>query len=152
MHFRVDSVLIMVDTVLMTTTQRKRLHSPHQPVGRWIRVDKRLAVYLRDGFRCLCCDRDLHGADPREVTLDHVVPVCQGGSNEEGNVYTCCLSCNSARADKSLAKYLGAPGMKRIRRHTSRDLARYRKLAKAILDGTVGLAATVKRTRKEVSK
>lgn len=134
----------------LTVTERKRLRSPHQPVGRWIRVDKRLAIYLRDGFRCLLCDRDLHGASPRDVTLDHVTPVCQGGSNNEDNVYTCCLSCNSARADRALAKFVGAPGMARVRRHLRRDLKRYRTLAKSILDGTIGLAKAVKTERKVV--
>jgi len=117
----------------MTITERKRLRSPSQPVGRWIRPEKRLAIYLRDGFRCLLCDRDLHGADPREITLDHAIPRCTGGGNGESNVYTCCLSCNSSRADKPLARFVGAPGMKRVRRHLARSLARYRALAVALM-------------------
>lgn len=118
----------------MTVTERKRARSPSQPVGRWIRPAKRLAIYLRDGFRCLLCDRDLHGADPRDITLDHVVPRCRGGGNGEGNVYTCCLSCNSSRADKSLRAHAGAPGVAHVRRHTRRKLARYRTMASALLD------------------
>lgn len=125
-------------TAPMTTTERKRLRSPHQPVGRWIRADKRLAIYLRDGFRCLCCGRDLHGADPRDVTLDHIVPVSKGGSNMESNVYTCCRSCNSSRAAKTLRAFIGAPGVANVRRYVRRALKRYLVLARGLMAGTCG--------------
>jgi len=124
------------DAKPLTVTERKRLHSPDQPVGRWIRPEKRLAIYLRDGFRCLLCDRDLHGAAPRDVTLDHVICRTDGGSNEASNLYTCCLSCNSARSSRPLGKYVGAPGMKRIRRHLARDLKRFVVMAKALVSET----------------
>lgn len=117
----------------MTVTERKRARSPSQPVGRWIRPEKRLAIYLRDGFRCLLCDRDLHGADPRDITLDHVVCRAAGGGNGEGNVYTCCLACNSARSDRRLSAYAGPSGVAHVRRHTRRALGRYRALAGALL-------------------
>lgn len=48
----------------MTTTEKKRSRSKFQPVGRWIRVDLRLAIYIRDSFRCCYCQRDLRDADP----------------------------------------------------------------------------------------
>ncbi len=54
------------------STAAERAHSRHQPTGCWCRQDKRLAIYLRDGFRCLYCLADLHGADPTDITLDHV--------------------------------------------------------------------------------
>ena len=40
--------------------------------GVCIRADLRLAIYLRDSFRCVYCCADLHGAAPSDVTLDHV--------------------------------------------------------------------------------
>lgn len=119
----------------MTVTQRKRLSSPHQPVGRWIRVDKRLAIYLRDGFTCLVCGTDLHGADAAVVTLDHVKPQSKGGSNAETNLFTCCRSCNSARGAKPLAKFAPPASVIRIARNRRRSLRRFRILAKAILAG-----------------
>lgn len=109
--------------------------SQHQPVGRWIRPDKRLAIYLRDHFVCGICGDDLHDAPPADVTLDHVVPRSRGGSNHESNLYTCCRSCNSARGEQRLAAVADAEAIKRIRRVRRRSLTRYRKLAKAILEG-----------------
>ena len=113
----------------MTVTQRKRKHSPHQPVGRWIRVDKRLAIYLRDQFTCHLCKKDLHGANPRDITLDHYVPKAEGGSNDESNVFTCCAMCNSTRQTTPLK----AVQRKRVTLVLKTDLASYRALAKALM-------------------
>lgn len=117
----------------MNVTERKRKHSPHQPVGRWIRVDKRLAIYLRDGFTCLLCGKYLHGADPRDVTLDHVKARIAGGTNVERNLFTCCRSCNSARQHKRLCAFASPTALKIIRRNVRRDLKRYLALARELI-------------------
>lgn len=122
----------------MTTTERKKLNSPHQPTGRWIRSEKRLAIYLRDSFRCVYCCADLHGADPRDVTLDHLAAKADGGSNHESNLVTACRSCNCSRQDKPLARFAGPETRKDIRRLTARKLARYVTLAKALIAGEAG--------------
>jgi len=120
----------------MTNGERKRARSPHQPAGQWIRSDKRLAIYLRDDFRCLYCLADLRDADPGDVTLDHVKPKADGGSNSERNLVTACRSCNCARQDTPVTRFAGPEAIKHIRRNTRRSLKRYRKMAKAILDGS----------------
>jgi hypothetical protein len=122
----------------MTITELKRKNSPHQPVGRWIRVEKRLAIYLRDGFRCVYCMTDLHGADPRDVALDHLTPKADGGTNDATNLVTACRSCNSRRQDMSVRRFCGPETRRDIRRLTARSLKKYLILAKAILAGEVG--------------
>lgn len=102
--------------------------------GGWIRKNKRLAIYLRDGFRCVYCLEDLHGSDPFDITLDHVKCVSDGGSNDASNLITCCRHCNCSRQDTPLARWCGVETRKHIRRNTRRKLARYLKLAAAILD------------------
>lgn len=67
----------------------------------WCRDSTRLAVYLRDGLRCLWC----HGAG--ELTLDHFLPRSRGGSNAPDNLVTSCKPCNDAR--KALAAMDFAP-------------------------------------------
>lgn len=132
----------------MNATQRKLKSSPHQPVGRWIRVEKRLAIYLRDRFTCIYCLKDLHGADPSDVTLDHVVAKSDGGSNSEANLVTACRACNCARQDKPLARFAGREARKQVRRNTARKLLPYLTLAKAIYAGTVGLEQALEQTGK----
>lgn len=63
--------------------------------SKWIRRNKRLAIYLRDGFACVYCGAGVE--DAAKLTLDHVLPCELGGSNEGTNLVTCCLSCNSAK-------------------------------------------------------
>lgn len=81
----------------LTVTQRKRLNSPHQAVGRWIKPKRRLAIYLRDGFECVLCGADLSNISAYDRTLDHHVPRASGGGNESTNLYTCCRTCNQPR-------------------------------------------------------
>ena len=107
----------------------------HQASGQWIRTDKRLAIYLRDRFSCLYCLRDMHDADPSDITLDHIVCQSDGGSNDETNRVTCCRTCNCSRQDKPLARFAGRETREHIRRNLHRKLTKYRRLAKAILAG-----------------
>lgn len=102
----------------------------------WIRRDKRLAIYLRDGLRCAYC------LSPDNLTVDHVIPRHAGGTNHESNLVTACVSCNSAKAGRSVRAYfalLRKQGVStdiiglRVRHRKRRDLAPHRKQAKAIL-------------------
>lgn len=61
---------------------------------------RRLAVNIRDGFRCGYCQKNLATLRPRQMTLDHLVPRSKGGGHHLSNLVTCCLSCNSRKQDK----------------------------------------------------
>jgi 5-methylcytosine-specific restriction endonuclease McrA len=106
--------------------------------GVTIRKDKRLAIYLRDGFCCVYCLRDLHGVAPFDITLDHVKAHADGGSNSETNLVTACRACNCERQDKPLGRFAGPETRKHIRRNTRRSLRRYRIMAKALIAGRTG--------------
>jgi len=117
--------------------------SKYQAAGQWIRGDKRLAIYLRDRFTCLYCLRDLHDADPADITLDHIHCLSDGGSNHESNLVTACRGCNCSRQDKPLARFAGPETRAHIRRNTRRSLKRYRQLAKALIAGECGFEETL---------
>ena len=34
---------------------------------------------------------------PRELTMDHIVPVARGGRSTKGNVAPCCKECNNRK-------------------------------------------------------
>ena len=63
--------------------------------SKWIRPEKRLAIYHRDGHCCVYCGCEDH------LSLDHLQPRELGGGHEAANLVTCCVSCNSARQDSS---------------------------------------------------
>lgn len=102
----------------------------------WIRKVRRLSILLRDGFVCCYCGCDLRSASPAEVTLDHLLPRCHGGGNENENLVTACRSCNSSRGDKPWMEYATRGAIDRIRRlrHSPTNPT----LAKAIISGEVG--------------
>jgi 5-methylcytosine-specific restriction endonuclease McrA len=58
----------------------------------WLRQDKRLAIYIRDGFQCLYCQSG------HWLSLDHLKPTSKGGGNESENLVTSCMSCNGKRS------------------------------------------------------
>ena len=72
----------------------------------WIRQEKRLAIYLRDGLSCAYCgDSVENGA---KLSLDHLTPHSDGGSNREDNLVTCCCRCNSSRGNRPLKTWCKA--------------------------------------------
>lgn len=102
-----------------------------QPQGRWIRVEKRLAIYIRDGFSCAYCGQSLKSAAPADVTLDHLLPRSAGGSNDATNLVTACRSCNSSRQDRPWVDY--ATGGARDRIEQLRNAPLNIALAKALI-------------------
>jgi len=55
---------------------------------------KRTRVMERDQYRCVECGTHL------ALTIDHIVPLVQGGSSDEDNLRTLCRSCNSRKGDR----------------------------------------------------
>lgn len=91
--------------------------------SKWIRPEKRLAIYIRDGFKCAYCACDLRDVAPAQITLDHIVARANGGSNAEGNLVTTCLGCNSRKQDKTIEEFLGCTlHATRVRKQACRRL------------------------------
>jgi 5-methylcytosine-specific restriction endonuclease McrA len=118
--------------------------------GGWITKTRRLAIYLRDGFECLYCGRDLRDAHPRELTLDHLRPRCKDGKHHERNLVTACLRCNSARQDRPWTQYATGGSVDRIRRNIRRTLNV--QLAKGLLAGTARNEAAEQPTNLETPR
>ena len=64
----------------------------------WIRPEKRLAIYLRDGLACCYCGLSVEAE--AKLTLDHLKPYGKGGGNDAGNLVTCCHRCNCIRGSR----------------------------------------------------
>lgn len=109
----------------------------------WIRQDKRLAIYLRDGLACAWCGHSVEcGAS---LSLDHVVPHSNGGSNHETNLVTACERCNKSRGNRSAAAFSRAVAgyvnhgvdaneiLSHVRKCTRRDLAKAKAEAKKLI-------------------
>lgn len=68
-----------------------------------IKRERRLARELRNsqwwkrklakGICHYCCRQ----FSPKELTMDHVVPIARGGKSTKGNIVTSCKECNNAK-------------------------------------------------------
>ena len=56
----------------------------------------RFAVLRRDHFTCRYCGRT--PSDGTKLTVDHLIPVAHGGSDDPMNLITACLECNAGKA------------------------------------------------------
>jgi 5-methylcytosine-specific restriction endonuclease McrA len=61
--------------------------SRRQPISR----ELRLAVFERDGGRCVECDETF------DIQYDHVIPVSMGGATTLENLQLLCASCNQRK-------------------------------------------------------
>lgn len=56
-------------------------------------------VFARDGYRCQVCQAP---GGIVELTVDHIVPVSAGGTNDQTNLQTLCRSCNSRKGARAV--------------------------------------------------
>lgn len=59
----------------------------------------RFNVFRRDNFICQYC---YYKFDPKNLTLDHVIPASKGGKKNWLNIVTACRKCNQKKGDKLL--------------------------------------------------
>lgn len=60
-------------------------------------------IAARDGYRCFCGERvdmALAWPDPRSKSLDHIVPLSEGGAHDPSNVRLAHLRCNTVRGNR----------------------------------------------------
>lgn len=82
----------------------------------WLRKEKEKARILRKSVwwknklvkaNCYYCQRPLL---PKEVTMDHVVPLRQGGESKKSNLVVACKDCNNKKKDLTTVEWLKEQG------------------------------------------
>lgn len=67
-------------------------------------------VWKRDNYICRYCGIDMNGhmIDGKQrlpfsqITVDHIIPRCAGGSDEEENLVTSCFKCNNKKGNTTV--------------------------------------------------
>ncbi len=90
----------------------------------------RQAIHARERGRCFYCLRRL---TPLVRCLDHVVPLVRRGRNSSRNLVSCCLECNSQKADRPAGDFLRR--LYRERRLTAAELAARLRALDALASG-----------------
>lgn len=60
----------------------------------------RVNVFARDNYTCQYCGKQ---PGTSQLTYDHVLPRSKGGKTVWENIATCCIGCNSRKADRTPA-------------------------------------------------
>ncbi len=47
---------------------------------------------------------------PKELTMDHIVPIARGGKSTKGNVVPCCKGCNALKKSTLLMDWKESAG------------------------------------------
>ncbi len=75
--------------------EAKRRHVAHRRTVFSAERDRlMLALIERDGYHCQEC------GSIENITIDHIVPLSRGGSDELNNLRLLCRSCNSRKGDR----------------------------------------------------
>ncbi len=86
--------------------QEPELKFPSTEVDYYNVRENRIRVYERDSYTCRSCQKQLTRFT---ATLDHVIPIAEGGDNSLGNLVTACLDCNSRKSKRVLGDFLAKP-------------------------------------------
>lgn len=85
-QYRDDKERERASFIIITLAQWVRLPRRSKVSG-----SKRKAIFERDQHKCCFCRKR------SELEIDHIIPVCFGGTNELTNLRVLCRSCNTGR-------------------------------------------------------
>lgn len=78
--------------------KRSETYDPNQRND--IPKKQRHRIYKRDGYQCKKC------GSKEWLTIDHIIPVSQGGPDREHNMQTLCRVCNQVKGSEIQAEYI----------------------------------------------
>jgi len=92
-----------INTAKLKTLEAKAGSTIRERGGSW--TAKRQRVALSYGYRCACC-KCVWVSSRDEI--DHIVPLEQGGSNDDSNCQPLCYECHQAKTKEENQARLGA--------------------------------------------
>ncbi len=84
---------------VIASSNRRRVHAQKNG-GKYTAADVRDCLTLQDG-RCFYCVKPL-----TDYHVDHMTPLCRGGSNGPENIVVTCPRCNLSKHTKTAAEFI----------------------------------------------
>ncbi|WP_396275713.1 HNH endonuclease [Gordonia sp. AC31] len=102
-------------SLLRATRKREAKHRRRaRQRGAYVESVYRHEIYARDKWTCGVCGRKVHRnrvtPHPMAPTIDHIIPLSQGGTHEPANVRTAHFLCNAIRGDRGGPEQLALIG------------------------------------------
>lgn len=79
------------------------------------------AIIERDGDGCSYCGCELSTSGKRARTIDHVVPISQGGTRAVDNLRLACFACNKLKRDLPVDRHLASRALAHRRAVLARE-------------------------------
>ena len=84
-------VILQIEGLLLMATQSARANGG---TTAWRKI--RARILARDGWTCQYCGNDEHAL----MTVDHVIPISKGGTDEDSNLISACQRCNYSKGNR----------------------------------------------------
>lgn len=88
---------------------KRRTHHKRRARIKWAKekltIEQWNAIIKAQGTKCNTCKRNFTKIK-RPPTIDHIIPISQGGSLSADNIQALCLSCNSRKEAKMDMQYI----------------------------------------------
>ncbi len=100
----------------------------------------RFEVFKRDHFTCQYC-----GKQPPDVVLviDHITPVCEGGTSDAENLMTACETCNQGKAGIPLSQVPVRPDADLLYLEAQQEAAELRRYQAAKAERDAALTSVI---------
>ncbi|WP_425274384.1 HNH endonuclease [Pseudomonas kitaguniensis] len=63
---------------------------------------KRESILIRDNYTCRVC-----GLTTKDLEVDHIINVAQGGTDDDGNLQAICIPCHKAKTARESSAHRG---------------------------------------------
>lgn len=87
----------------------KRLARKHAAPGEYTADDVRRIYAEQDGM-CAYCGIRIFMDIPKDVHVDHVMPLSRGGANSADNLLLSCSTCNQSKNAKTVGEWMSVRG------------------------------------------
>ena len=84
--------------------------SKKKPTINQIKTIKTQLLLRTANIKCTYCNLKIK--EVKNFTIDHVVPLAMGGTNELNNIAICCPTCNRRKKDMLLTQFIRAYDIK----------------------------------------